>query len=455
MPFPPDFTWGVSAAAYQIEGAARADGKGPSVWDDFCRRPGAVWRGQTGDTACDHYHRCAEDVGLMAELGVSAYRLSVSWPRVMPNGTGSPNEAGLAFYEHLVDALLEHGIQPWITLFHWDYPQALYRRGGWLNGDSPDWFADYARLLCERLGDRVKHWITLNEPQCFIGLGHQSGQHAPGLRLSLPDVLLAGHRALLAHGKAVQALRATSPGPCSIGYAPCSKVKCPVEDVPENRAAAREAMFTMQDAGIFNNAYWMDPVYLGRYPDEATDIYGCAMPAVAEGDMDIIAQPLDFFGINIYSGERFEAGPDGKPQFVEPVPGYPKTTQDFWHIVPEALYWGPRFYYERYRLPVVITENGHQNADVISLDGRCHDPQRIDYLQRYLLELRRAADDGIPVAGYFQWTLMDNFEWAFGYAVRVGLVHTDYVTLRRTPKDSYYWYRRLIQTNGRSLDETP
>jgi beta-glucosidase len=449
--FPRGFVWGVASAAYQVEGAPREDGKGASVWDMFCRKPGAVWRDQTGDTACDHYRRFREDVALMKELGIPAYRFSLAWTRLLPEGTGTVNPRGLDFYEQLVDALLDAGIAPWVTLFHWDYPLALYRRGGWLNRESADWFGEYAQVVAERLSDRVGRWMTLNEPQCFIGLGHQTGYHAPGDRLRFDEVLLAGHHALLAHGRAVQAIRAAAKSAPLVGFAPVGVVRMPHTDSAADLAAARQAMFTVRERDCFSNTWWMDPVFRGRYPEDGLSLFGSAVPPVRAGDMETIAQPLDFFGANIYHGGFVRAGADGSPEDVALPPGYPKTTQDFWPVTPGALYWGPRFFAERYGLPIVITENGHQNADVVSLDGRVHDPQRIDYLHRYLRALRQACDDGVPVQGYFQWCFTDNFEWAMGDAIRVGIVYTDYPTQRRVPKDSAAWYREVIRTNGAEL----
>jgi len=451
MAFPKNFTWGVASAAYQIEGAPSEDGKGPSVWDMFCRKPGAIWNSQTGDIACDHYHRWRDDIALMQQLGIKAYRFSISWPRVLPDGTGPVNEKGLAYYEQLVDTLLAAGIQPWITLFHWDYPLALYHRGGWLNRDSAHWFAQYASVITNRLSDRVSHWMTHNEPQCFIGLGLQTGIHAPGDKLRFAEVAQAMHHTLLAHGQAVQVIRAQAKLKPTIGIATVGGAHMPATDSPADIQAARQKMFSTTQKDAWSIAWWMDPIFLGHYPADALQLYGTEAPQVRPGDMETIGQKLDFLGLNIYSGLTFRAGPDGQPAEVPLPPGYPKTTQDFWAVQPTSLYWGPRYMYERYNVPIVITENGHQNADIISLDGQVHDPQRIDYLHRYLRELARASHDGIPVQGYFQWCFTDNFEWAMGDAIRVGLVYTDYPTQRRIPKDSAHWYTNVIQTNGAEL----
>jgi beta-glucosidase len=450
MLFPDDFFFGSATASYQVEGAAYDDGKGLSVWDMFCRKGGTVWQGQSGDVACDHYHRYLEDVAIMKEIGLNAYRFSISWPRVVPAGTGAVNEAGLAFYDRLVDALLDAGIAPFCTLFHWDYPYELYCRGGWLNPDSPDWFADYARVIVDRLSDRVRHWMTLNEPQCFILLGHQSGIHAPGDKLGLAEVLRAMHHALLAHGKAAQVIRAHSKSEAQIGAAPVGAVKIPAAACPGNVEAARAAMFAVNGQDTWANALWMDPMIFGRYPEDAFANFGAAMPTIRDGDMETICQPLDFFGVNTYSGGYVRAGEDGRPEDVPFAPGHPITAFKWW-VTPEALYWGPKFFFERYKLPIIITENGMSNVDWVSLDGCVRDPQRIDYLQRHMLEFARAGRDGVDIRGYFVWTLTDNFEWAEGYKERFGMVHTDFVTQARTLKDSALWYKEVIATGGDAL----
>ncbi|MBN1922391.1 MAG: beta-glucosidase [Anaerolineae bacterium] len=452
--FPPSFVWGAAAASYQIEGAAYEDGKGLSIWDMLCRKPGAIWEGHTGDLACDHYHRCAEDVALMRQLGLQAYRFSISWPRVLPEGTGKVNPSGLGFYDRLVDSLLEAGVAPYATLFHWDFPYALYCKGGWLNRDSADWFANYARVVVEALGDRVRDWMTLNEIQVFVGMGHLDGEHAPGDKLGMPEVLRVGHHALLAHGKAVQAIRAASPGPCRVGWAPTIFPLIPMTKSPEDVAAARLAMFSVPegDYALWSSSWWLDPVFFGRYPEDGLRVFASAAPPVESGDMETIAEPLDFCGFNIYQGRRVQAGPEGYPVVVPHATGYAKTSYD-WAVMPETLYWGPRFMYERYGVPLFITENGLANADWISLDGAVHDPQRIDFTRRYLLALERAIADGVDVRGYFHWSLMDNFEWAQGYRERFGLIFVDYATQQRVLKDSATWYRDVIASNGVKLHE--
>ncbi len=450
--FPPSFVWGAAAASYQIEGAAYEDGKGLSVWDMLCKKPGAIWQGQTGDVACDHYHRYREDVALMREIGLPAYRFSISWPRVLPEGTGNVNAAGLGFYDRLVDELLAAGIAPYATLFHWDFPYDLYCRGGWLNRDSADWFADYTRVVVEALGDRVKDWMTLNEIRVFVGSGHYEGRHAPGDKLGLTEVLRVGHHALLAHGKAVQVIRGGCPG-ARVGWAPTTFPFIPATDAPEDIEAARQLMFTVHDEyAIWSNTWWLDPVFFGRYPDDGLALFGAAAPQALPGDMETIAQPLDFCGFNIYQGTTVQGGADGLPEVLPHPTGYAKTAFN-WPVTPEALYWGPRFMHERYQTPLFITENGLSGMDWIALDGGVHDPQRIDFTRRYLLALERAIADGVDVRGYFYWSLMDNFEWAYGYRERFGLIYVDYPTQRRVLKDSARWYGEVIATNGAKLHE--
>ena len=449
MAFSDDFIWGAATAAYQIEGAAFEDGKGLSIWDALCEKKGAIQGGETGVLACDHYHRFREDAALMGEIGLQAYRMSISWPRVLPSGIGTVNEKGLDFYDRLTDELLKLGIQPWITLYHWDYPYALFLKGGWLNRDTVDWFADYARIVAERLSDRVTNWITLNEIQGFVGYGYAGGGkilQAPAMDLPTREVLLVGHHALMAHGKAVAAIRSVSRKKANIGAAPVGMVKIPASDRDADIAAAYHGMFAITGGkdDFFkerSNSWWMDPVCLGRYPEDGLAILGDLLPSTFEEDLRVIYQPLDYFGVNIYSGEK--CGGDGS---VNPPPG----GSDFFSV-PESLYWGPKFYYERYKLPVIIAENDISCRDAVSLDGKIHDSQRIDFIHRYLLELRRAAEDGIPVKGYFHWALMDNFEWCGGYTPRFGLIYVDYSTQKRTLKDSAGWYKEVIHSNGKNL----
>lgn len=450
MNFPKNFVWGAASAAYQVEGAAFEGGRGLSVWDVFAGQPGKTIQGETGAVACDHYHRYKEDVALMKALGLQAYRFSVSWPRVIPSGAGAVNARGLEFYDRLVDELLAAGIEPWVTLFHWDYPYDLLLRGGWLNPDSPRWFADYAEVVVKKLSDRVTRWMTLNEPQCFIGLGHDQGCHAPGLKLSRAESLLAAHHVLLAHGRGVQVIRACSSRKAQVGWAPVGMAGVPASDSPEDLAALKQHVFRVGKGFLWNNAWWGDPVVLGHYPEIGLRTFGKDVPKYTDADMATIRQPIDFYGANIYGSPRIKASPDGG--YIEETyhPGYPQTHY-YWEMTPESLYWGPKLLQERYGLPIVVTENGMSNADWVGLDGQVHDPQRIDLLHRYLLQLDRAMADGVDVRGYFHWSILDNYEWHEGYRQRFGLIHVDYPTQTRTPKDSYRWYADVIRTRGESL----
>jgi len=451
MSFPKNFIWGAATSAYQIEGAAAEDGRGPSIWDDFCRRPGAITDGASGAIACDHYHRYAHDIALMRELGLAAYRFSISWPRVLPYGMGQINDAGLDFYDRLTDSLLAAGITPYATLYHWDYPLALHRFGGWLHPESSDWFARYAEVIADRLSDRVTNWITFNEPQIFVGMGYQDGTHAPGEGLKLSQVLAIGHNVLLAHGKAAQALRSRAKSKPAIGYAVAvSPVAMPATETDEDIQSARQVFFASDRPLSRNNSWWTDPVVLGRYPADCMALFEKDMPRIASTDMAIICQPLDFLGLNVYFGETYKAGPEGVPEVVTYQPDQ-ELSSFGWPVTPESLYWAARFYAERYKLPLLITENGMALEDTISPDGTVHDRQRIEFVKGYLHELQRACNENLDVRGYFLWSLLDNFEWAAGYTQRFGIVHVDYATQQRTVKDSGRWYKDVIASNGAML----
>lgn len=447
MGFKKDFVWGAATASYQIEGAWNEDGKGLSIWDVFSHEPNKICEGHTGDVACDHYHRYKQDVKLMKQLGIKAYRFSISWPRLIPNGVGKLNPKGVGFYSNLIDELLENGIEPYITLFHWDYPYELYKKGGWLNDDSVNWFADYAARVAELFSDRVKNFITFNEPQCFIGESYLGAAHAPGLRVSYKDVFQMCHNVLKAHGAAVIALRKNAKQPIKIGYAPTGTVCYPSSENEADIEAARKNMFKcnyINNGVMWNISWWSDPVILGKYPQDGLELYKEYLPEITDEDMKLINQPIDFFGSNIYNGEEVKSDSNGNPVIVARKIGHGKTAIQ-WTVTPESLRWGPRFYYERYKLPFFITENGMSAHDVVSLDGKVHDPNRIDFLNRYLIELEKATDDGVDIGGYFQWSFMDNFEWAKGYTERFGLVYVDYETQQRIPKDSAYWYKNWIE----------
>ena len=449
MGFAKDFVWGAATSSYQIEGTGRDFGKGQNIWDVFTKEPGRVYEGHTGDIACDHYHRFREDVAYMKELGLKGYRFSIDWSRVLPEGTGKVNEKGIDFYNALIDELLEQGIEPYITLYHWELPYEIYKRGGWMNPEIVEWFGQYARLVAERFSDRVKYFFTLNEPQCFVGLGFLQGCHAPGVKAPLRDTFEMAHNALKAHGRAVQMLRAYGKQNVQIGYAPTSGMCYPEKETPKDIEAARKALFALPDDlsnWNWNVSWWSDPVILGKYPEEGMKKYEKYLPVITDEDMKLISQPIDFYGQNIYNGRCIRMGTDGRPEEVRRPAGFPKTATN-WPVTPEALYWGPKFLYERYRKPIYITENGMACHDTVSQDGKVHDPNRIDFLARYLKNLKRAAEE-IDIRGYFQWSLMDNFEWDKGYAERFGIIYVDFETQERIWKDSAYWYRDLIRRNG-------
>ena len=449
MGFAKDFVWGAATSSYQIEGTGRDSGKGQNIWDVFTKEPGRVYEGHTGDIACDHYHRFREDVAYMKELGLKGYRFSIDWSRVLPEGTGKVNEKGIDFYNALIDELLEQGIEPYITLYDWELPYEIYKRGGWMNPEIVEWFGQYARLVAERFSDRVKYFFTLNEPQCFVGLGFLQGCHAPGVKAPLRDTFEMAHNALKAHGRAVQMLRAYGKQNVQIGYAPTSGMCYPEKETPKDIEAARKALFALPDDlsnWTWNVSWWSDPVILGKYPEEGMKKYEKYLPVITDEDMKLISQPIDFYGQNIYNGRCIRMGTDGRPEEVRRPAGFPKTATN-WPVTPEALYWGPKFLYERYRKPIYITENGRACHDTVSQDGKVHDPNRIDFLARYLKNLKRAAEE-IDIRGYFQWSLMDNFEWDKGYAERFGIIYVDFETQERIWKDSAYWYRDLIRRNG-------
>ncbi len=448
MSFRKDFVWGAATASYQIEGAYNEDGKGSSIWDEFTHIDGKILDKSTGDVACDHYHRYKEDVRLMHELGLKAYRFSIAWPRIFPDGIGSVNQKGIDFYNNLIDELLSYGIEPYITLYHWDLPYALYLKGGWLNDDIADYFERYTTVVAENFGDRVKNFITFNEPQVFIGCGCLEGSHAPGFQYGDKDLLRMCHNVLRAHGRAVRVLRQTVPD-VKIGF---TSAASPLVPLTENDVEAARGGFFSCGRGnfVFSQSFWHDPISFGKYPESILSAYGEDFPAVDEEDMKLISAPIDFIGLNIYTGAFVKADENGYAQRIPCYRGHPRTAIG-WDVVPQSLYWGTKFFYDRYKLTIFITENGMSAHDCISLDGKVHDPNRIDYLNRYLLELKKSAEDGADIGGYFQWSLMDNFEWAKGYSERFGVIYVDYETQNRIIKDSGYWFKGIIEQNGENL----
>lgn len=450
-PFPPDFWWGAATAAYQIEGAAATDGRLPSVWDTFSHTAGRTKNGDTGDVACDHYHRFEDDVKLMAELGVKHYRFGISWTRIIPEGRGAVNEKGVDFYRRLTDSLLQHGITPHATLLHWDSPQALEDRyGSWRSREMARDFADYCTATVQRLGDRITHWMTINEILCFTYMGYgvdKVPQHAPGtLVKTRQEVLQTVHHALLAHGLGCQAIRAASPKPCQVALVVNFESYIPVIETPENIAAAAKAFVAEEHNGTV-----LVPALTGKYNPLAIAKLGADAPRVEAGDMEIIGQPLDLLGYNIYTGSYVRAADNARGYELLPLPKeYPQMHMPWLNFVPESLYWGVRLVSEalgKRDLPICITENGCATEDDVTPAGEVLDLARILYMRSYLNNAQRAIDEGYPLKGYFHWSLLDNFEWSWGFTRRFGLVRVDYQTQQRTPKQSFRWLQQTIKDN--------
>ena len=444
--FPDAFVFGCATAAYQIEGAARADGKGLSIWDRFAHTPGHLPPGETGDVACDHYHRFRDDIALMHRLGMQAYRFSLSWARILPEGTGRVNAAGLAFYGELIDELLRHGIEPMVTLYHWDLPAALDDRGGWLNRDSADWFAAYARVVFEAFDGRVKHWVTLNEPWVISDGGYLHGTVAPGHR-NLYEAPIASHNLMRAHGAAVKIYREI--GRHDIGLVVNIEPKYPASHADGDVAATRRT-------AAYMNEQYLDPAMLGRYPPELRQVYGEAWPDWAEEDLGLIRQPVDFLGINYYTRAVTRHDDGAWPLQARAVRQKQATyTETGWEVFPQGLTDSLVWVRQRYgEVPIYITENGAAFFDPPVADGgRVRDPLRTDYLRTHLLAVHAAIAVGVDIRGYMVWSFMDNLEWTLGYAKRFGIVHVNFETLERTPKDSAAFYARVIASRGAVLGD--
>lgn len=444
LQFPEGFLWGTATSAYQVEGAAEVDGRGLSIWEAFARQPGRIRDGSTGAGGVDHFHRYDEDVALMKALGVRAYRFSVAWPRVFPDGAGAANPKGLDFYDRLVDSLLANGIEPYATLYHWDLPQALQERGGWESRDTAQAFGAYAAHVVRRLGDRVHRFFPLNEIRAFIQEGYGNGIFAPGLRLPAGRLNQARHHAVLAHGLGVQAVRANGRLGTTVGPAENIAVALPSVEIDDNVRAAEIATREL-------NAPYLTVMMEGRYTDAWLAAQGADAPRVAPGDLAIISSKVDFVGLNVYTPSEYVLASEASPGFVAlPLPAsHPHMASSWLKLGPEALYWAPR-HVERLwgAKDIFITENGTSSADEPAADGTVYDLDRVMYLRNCLIHLQRATAEGVPVRGYFLWSLLDNFEWADGYATRFGLVHVDYDTLKRTPKLSAAFYRAVIARNA-------
>ena len=441
LTYPKGFLWGCATAAYQVEGAAKEDGRGPSLWDTFSHTPGKTYHGETGDVSADSYHLYKEDIQLLKALGVSTYRMSISWSRIFPDGTGQTNPKGLDYYNRVIDELLKNNITPYVTLFHWDTPQAL--EGGWQNRATAKADADYAAYVTKNLGDRVRHWMTTNEFVCFTDLGYRYGQFAPGMKLSDGECNQIRHHAILAHGLGVQAIRANTPSGTQVGLAENATVFVPVIETPEHIEAARKAT-------RIGNAPYLTALMEGKYPNEYLQHEGANAPKVEEGDMKAIGSPLDFVGLNVYTPQYVRADDSPLGFAPEPMPSsYPHMYSPWLTLGPECIYWGVRNVCDLWKPKgIYITENGTSSDDTINPAGHIEDVDRVMYLRNHLTHLHRAVSEGYPVKGYFLWSLMDNFEWADGYTNRFGLHYVDYRTQTRTPKLSAGFYREVIERNA-------
>lgn len=449
MSFPKNFIWGTASSSYQTEGAYNADGKGVSIWDTFCHHDGNIAFNHTGDVSCNFYYNYKEDIDIMADLGIRAFRFSISWPRLFPSGDTERNEKGFAFYDDVINYLIQKNITPYLTLYHWDLPQILQDKGGWSNRSITDSFAYFAKSVTEHFSDRVQHFITFNEPQIITWLGYGNGSHAPGLKLNQIEQMEVMHNLALAHGKAVIQMRYASVNPIQIGVVTTGKVCYPSSSNSSDIEAAKQEMFHASESDWnFTHHWFMDAVCFGRYPDfEGKDIVK-ELPFIQKNDFSIIKQPLDFLGFNIYNGHEISSSINGN--YVDRYEGFPRTALK-WPVTPSCMHYGVRYLYERYGLPIYITENGLSCNDKVFLDGKVHDVDRIDFLQRYYLEMEKVFDEGVDLRGYFHWSFTDNFEWHSGYEERFGLVFIDYPTQKRIIKDSGYWYANVAKSNGKCL----
>jgi beta-glucosidase len=441
--FPKGFLWGSATASYQVEGAAKEDGRGVSIWDTFSHTPGKTDKGDTGDVADDSYHRYPEDIALMKSLGLKACRFSVAWPRIFPNGTGQPNQKGVDFYRRFCEALLAAGVEPYCTLYHWDLPQALEDKGGWQNKDTSKAFADYAGYTAGKLGPLVKNYMTMNEMASFIDLGYGGPRHAPGLSLPRGKVMQARHHAVLGHGLAVGAIRASAPRGTKVGNAENAHAVIPAFNAPEHIAAARKAY-------VEENAAYLTVMQTGKYTEAYLKGLGADAPVFTPEEMTAIGAKTDFQGLNVYSATPVRAADNARGYAVMPKPAsYPHMASPWLTIGPEALYWAPKFAAEELKIrEIYITENGCSSDDVVAKDGEVYDTDRVMYLNAYLTQLQRGVSEGVPVKGYFCWSLLDNYEWADGYGKRFGITYVDFKTQKRTPKLSAKFYKNLIARNG-------
>ncbi len=439
--FPADFLWGSATASYQVEGAVHEGGRGPTIWDTFSHTPGKTHDGDTGDVADDFFHRYKSDIGIMRDLGLKTCRFSVAWSRIFPTGTGQPNQAGIDFYRRLTEALLQSGVEPYATLYHWDLPQPLQDRGGWENRDTAKAFGDYAGFIAGKLQDHCKHYMTMNEISTFTELGYGNGTHAPGLQVGRKRLAQLTHYVVLGHGMAVRAIRASAPG-VRVGLAENPHAVVPVMETPEHIAAARTAMRE-------ENAKYLGVILSGRYTDLYLKGLGADAPQFTPEELATIASPLDFVGTNVYQGSYVRAEANEAGYAIVPRPSsYPHMYSSWLDVVPEALYWVPKLTHELWGVKTIfITENGCSSADQVASDGHIYDTDRVMFFRSYLTQLQRAVAEGVPVKGYFLWSLLDNYEWADGYDKRFGVVYVDFKTEQRTPKLSAMYYKQVIAAN--------
>ncbi len=458
--FPPGFAWGASTAAMQVEGYPYADGGGRSVWSVLDNEPDKVKDHSNNLVADDTYHRWAQDIPLMKQIGIDSYRLSIGWPRVLPEGRGTPNAKALDYYDKLLDGLLHAGITPWVTVYHFDYPEALEQAGGWMHADSPRWLADYAHLLSARYSDRVTHWLTINEPNIFWSFSSEAGMMPPFHKRSHEELATGAHHILLAHGRATQAIRAAARRPVEVGLPFAGQFSLPATESAPDVAAARESSFAVQEQELgapgippllfLGNSWWLDPIYLGHYPEGALKAVPTLEKLATAEDVAVIHQPVEYCAINLYFGPHVRAGVSGATEKVQEPADAPRSHYG-WLITPELLYWAPRFLHERYGKPVVVTENGLSLPGKPGPDGKVHDPERSAFLKSYLRAYLRASREGVPLRGYFHWSLLDNWEFTSGYLEQFGLIYVDRQTQARTVKDSAATYTEIVRSQGASL----
>lgn len=444
MKFNNDFIWGVASSAYQIEGSIK--NRGLNIWDEFSNKRTNIWDHYSGNVACQHYQQMEKDIELMQQLEIQAYRFSLSWARILKDGIGPVNSEGVDFYYRLLEKIHQCQMIPFVTLYHWDLPLALHQKGGWCNSESIAWFKEYTQVVLKLFGDQIKYWIPMNEPQCFIQHGYASGIHAPGLKLNFEDILKCSFHVIEAFNQSVQSIKNNNPLN-QVGLATVAIVSCPKTNQSEDIEAAKLSTFQVTEKNMWNNSWWMDPIYLREFPKDGALLF-CESSQIKKWENNLIDQ-CDFIGMNLYSGNIVS---NQKNQMIlEPIPmGAPRTSFRWW-VLPEIMYWGPKFFYEKYHKPIYITENGMSNNDWIDENQQINDSQRIDFLSKYLKQLHRACEEKIPILGYFHWSIMDNYEWAEGYRERFGLIYVDYASQKRMIKASGFWYQKLIQSKGNIL----